>query len=85
MRRYALRDDQWERIKDSLPGRLGHVGCTANDNRQNGRDGLWTRWDCGHGRLSQLIIKEAFKTSHRSHLQAGTLISLSMQESMGSS
>ena len=29
MRRYALRDDQWERIKDLLPGRPGHVGVTA--------------------------------------------------------
>jgi transposase len=29
MRRYALRDDQWERIKDILPGREGHVGVTA--------------------------------------------------------
>src|SRR5690349_7563030 len=25
MRRYALRDDQWERIKDLLPGRLRHA------------------------------------------------------------
>lgn len=33
MRRYALRDDQWERIKDLLPGRDGHVGVTAKDNR----------------------------------------------------
>ena len=33
MRRYALRDDQWERIKDFLPGRVGHVGGTAADNR----------------------------------------------------
>ena len=32
-RRYALRDDQWKRIKDSLPGRQGHVGVTARDNR----------------------------------------------------
>jgi len=32
-RRYALRDDQWERIKDLLPGRKGHVGVTAKDNR----------------------------------------------------
>ena len=31
-RRYAFRDDQWERIKDSLPGRQGHVGRTARDN-----------------------------------------------------
>jgi len=33
MRRYGLRDDQWERIKDLLPGREGHVGVTARDNR----------------------------------------------------
>jgi hypothetical protein len=33
MRRYALRDDQWDRIKDVLPGRAGHVGVTAKDNR----------------------------------------------------
>jgi len=32
-RRYALRDDQWERIKNLLPGRVGHVGGTATDNR----------------------------------------------------
>ena len=33
MRRYGLRDDEWERIKDMLPGRAGHVGVTAKDNR----------------------------------------------------
>ena len=33
MRRYSLRDDQWERIKDVLPGREGHVGVTSNNNR----------------------------------------------------
>jgi len=33
MRRYALRDDQWERIAPLLPGREGHVGVTAKDNR----------------------------------------------------
>jgi transposase len=33
IRRYALRDDQWERIKDLLPGRQGAVGVTAQDNR----------------------------------------------------
>jgi transposase len=32
-RRYALRDDQWERLKDLLPGREGTVGATAKDNR----------------------------------------------------
>jgi transposase len=33
MRRYALCDDQWERIAPLLPGREGHVGATARDNR----------------------------------------------------
>ena len=29
MRRYALRDDQWDRIKEFLLGREGHVGGTG--------------------------------------------------------
>src|SRR5690606_14070155 len=32
-KRYALRDDQWEQIKDLLPGRASTVGVTAKDNR----------------------------------------------------
>ena len=34
MQRFALRDDQWQRIKDMLPGRESHVGGTAADNRR---------------------------------------------------
>ena len=34
MPRYGLRDDQWERIKDLLPGKLGDRGVTAQDNRR---------------------------------------------------
>ena len=33
MKRYSLRDDQWDRIKDILPGKKGYVGVTAKDNR----------------------------------------------------
>jgi transposase len=33
MRRFGLRDDQWERIKDLLPGREGSLGVTAADSR----------------------------------------------------
>src|SRR3954470_23275092 len=33
MERFGLRNDQWDRIKDILPGREGHVGGTAEDNR----------------------------------------------------
>jgi transposase len=31
--RYALTDQQWERLADKLPGREGSVGVTAKDNR----------------------------------------------------
>lgn len=33
MRRYALRDDQWERIEQLLPGKVSDRGVTASDNR----------------------------------------------------
>lgn len=33
VRRYALRDDQWERIRGFLPGREDTAGATAQDNR----------------------------------------------------
>ena len=33
MRRSGLRDDQWEQMRDLLPGREGHVGGTAKNNR----------------------------------------------------
>ncbi len=32
-RRHALRDDQWERIKDLLPGQPSDVGVTTKNNR----------------------------------------------------
>jgi len=31
--RHAIRDEDWERIKDLLPGRAGQPGVTAKDNR----------------------------------------------------
>lgn len=33
MERYILRDDQWDRIKDLLPGKATDVGVTAKNNR----------------------------------------------------
>ncbi len=33
IRRYGLRDDQWDRIEGLLPGRRGTVGCPVKDNR----------------------------------------------------
>src|SRR5580765_5912962 len=41
MRRYALRDDQWDRIKDVLRDREVHVGVTAKDNRLLGEPVLY--------------------------------------------
>lgn len=31
--RYELSEEEWERVRDFLPGREGHVGVTAKDNR----------------------------------------------------
>ena len=33
IRRYGLRNDQWEKIEPLLPGKKGDVGVTAKDNR----------------------------------------------------
>ncbi len=33
LKRYALRDDQWERIEDLLPGQPGHVGANGANTR----------------------------------------------------
>ncbi len=33
VRRYGLRDDEWDRMKDMLPGKAGTVGRPARDNR----------------------------------------------------
>jgi transposase len=32
-RRHAISDENWDRIKDQLPGRAGQPGVTAKDNR----------------------------------------------------
>ncbi len=38
---YDLRDDQWERIKDSLPGKKGDPGRSSGDNRAFIRAMMW--------------------------------------------
>jgi hypothetical protein len=59
MRRYGLHDDEWDRIKDLLPGRKGDPGATAKDNRlsllQKGRtrDGRGCAIRSGRGRLGK--------------------------------
>jgi hypothetical protein len=32
--RYTLREEQWERIRDALPGKEGDAGRSAADNRK---------------------------------------------------
>jgi transposase len=41
MTRYGLREDERERIKDLLPGRIGRVGVTARDHRRFGEAVLY--------------------------------------------
>lgn len=45
-RRHALTDTQWEQIKDLLPGRAGHVGAPAKNNRLF-VDAVLYRYRCG--------------------------------------
>ena len=63
-RRYALQDDQWERLKDLLPGREGSVGVAAKDNRLFVEAVLY-RYPCRHSlaRLARAI----WRVSRRSH------------------
>lgn len=41
MRRYEISDENWERIKDLLPGKEGDPGRTAEDNRRFINGVLW--------------------------------------------
>jgi putative transposase len=41
MDRFVLRDDQWDRIKDLLPGKPSDCGVTAKDNRLFTEAVLW--------------------------------------------
>jgi transposase len=41
VRRYGLRDEQWEKMKDLLPGRADTVGVTAKDHRLCVEAGLY--------------------------------------------
>jgi transposase len=38
---YDLRDDQWEEIKESLPGKIGDRGRSGEDNRRFIRAVMW--------------------------------------------
>jgi len=41
MRRHEIKDEDWERIKDSLPGQPGGPGVTAEDDRLFMNAVLW--------------------------------------------
>jgi transposase len=59
MRRYGLHDDEWDRIEDLLPGRLGHVGVTTADNRLFVEAVLY-RYRTGVWQLAVLPSAEAY-------------------------
>ncbi len=40
-KRYEVTEAQWERIADLLPGKAGHAGRTATDNRLSVNGVLW--------------------------------------------
>jgi hypothetical protein len=44
MKRYGLRDDQRDRIKDLLPGRVETVGVTARVKEQPAAQHNWPFW-----------------------------------------
>src|SRR3954465_6209786 len=67
MRRYALRDDQWERIEGLLPGRAGHVGVTAKDDRLFVEAGLY-RYRAG---LPWRALPERFGAWEKVHTRFG--------------
>lgn len=46
----ALQDDQWNLIKDLLPGKKGAAGRTCKDNRLFVDAVLWLAWTGGHWR-----------------------------------
>ncbi|PPE03012.1 hypothetical protein HCUR_01545 [Holospora curviuscula] len=58
----GIRDDQWEQIKESLPGKEGDAGRTGNDNRQFinavmwiGRNGApWRALPASYGKWSSV-------------------------------
>lgn len=50
MRSYELREDQWVRIKDSLPGKVGDRGRSGEDNRRFVEAVLWVGRNGGHWR-----------------------------------
>ena len=55
--RYALRDDQWERIQELLPGRAGHVGGPAQENRRF-VDAVLDRYRAGISRDERALMDE---------------------------
>ena len=66
---HMLRDDQWELIKDLLPGRAGTIGVTAKDNRLF-FDAVLYR-NRSHGKRRYLILSNTF-TSRGSRKSAQT-------------
>lgn len=50
MPRFELTDEQWEKVKDALPGKASDVGVTAKDNRLFVEAVLWAGRNGGRWR-----------------------------------
>lgn len=50
MARHELRDDQWDKIKELLPGKKSDPGCTAKNNRRFVDGILWIARTGAHWR-----------------------------------
>lgn len=55
-RRHALRDDQWDRIKDALPGKSTDPGQTGADNRLFVEAVIWIAKQVTHGETYRRIM-----------------------------
>ena len=63
MGQYELSASQWEQLEGSLPGRLGHVGVTAKDNRSFVNGVLWVvrsgaQWKDPPGEYGKELYRE---------------------------
>ncbi|MDG2198189.1 MAG: transposase, partial [SAR324 cluster bacterium] len=69
-RGYALCDDQWQRIKHLLPGRVGTVGVTAKDNHLFVKAVLY-RYRVGIPRRDLPERFGGFRVIHTRHMRWG--------------
>ena len=84
-RRYELTDEQWEKMKNLLPGKEGDRGRTAKDNRNFLNGVLWVlrsgaRWADLPGRYGKYkSVHKRFTRWARKQMQQGKILIASKQ------